>query len=147
MYNWWYSNPWPPDNMPCAPTAELREWGTFQFIVWDTGSGGINMKCQPCALNSIRLSLFYNLIFCYVESSTFLVRLEPASVWLHAECCHRCATGIWHIPTHGCGYCLGDIDIFLKIDTENSTHEGETAPIFPYWWIVLATTEIARGRK
>ena len=40
---WWDLNPSPLHYMLSAPTAELQECYTFQFIVWDTGSGNIDI--------------------------------------------------------------------------------------------------------
>ena len=37
---WRGSNLWSPDYKPSVLTVELRECDAFQFMVWDTGSGG-----------------------------------------------------------------------------------------------------------
>ena len=42
-HSWWDSNQRPLDYMSSALTAELRECDTSQFMVCDTGSGGMNV--------------------------------------------------------------------------------------------------------
>ena len=43
---WWDSNPRPLDCIPSTLTAELRECNIHQFIVWDIGSGNIDIMLQ-----------------------------------------------------------------------------------------------------
>ena len=40
---WWELIPRPIDYVPSILTAELRECDTFQFLIWDTGYGGMDI--------------------------------------------------------------------------------------------------------